>query len=184
MSSFNDLPFFPTGSYVENGKDGISPTITVNTITGGYRLSITDVNGPKIVNILHGKDGQQGIQGERGLTGEQGIKGERGDTGPTGPTGPQGEQGIQGAQGIQGVQGEKGETGSAGKDGSNGKSAFDFAQDGGFTGSEADFANLLANVVSKQNISIGLHTDGLLYLFIDGEPVGTGITLQVNTPEV
>ena len=146
--SFYDLPFFPTGSYVENGKDGVSPTVSVKDISGGYSITITDVTGTRTINILNGKEGPQGIQGERGLTGEQGPKGDQG---------------------------------SAGKDGSNGKSAYEIAQAGGYLGTEEEFATLLANSVNKQNITLGLHTDGLLYIFINGEPIGTGVAPSANT---
>ena len=171
MSGFYDLPFFQVGSNVENGKDGVSPTISIKDISGGHMLTITDVTGTKTVNILDGKEGPQGIQGERGLQGEQGPKGEQGSIGPTGPEGPQGKQGL------------AGETGPAGKDGTNGKSAYEYAVAGGYTGTETNFAAILANAVnavSKQSITLGLHTDGLLYIFIDGAPVGQGISLTAD----
>lgn len=38
----------------------------------------------------------------------------------------------------------RGSTGSAGKDGADGKTAYQYAQDGGYTGTEADFADKLA----------------------------------------
>ena len=43
--------------------------------------------------------------------------------------------------GEAGPQGEKGETGATGADG---KSAYEYAQDGGYTGTEAEFAAKLA----------------------------------------
>lgn len=206
MNGFYDLPFFPIGpNEGTNGKDGVSPTISVENISGGYRLIIVDATGRKTVDVLDGKQGETGpagIQGPKGETGERGPQGETGATGPegkqgpqgiqgeqgpkgdTGPTGPQGEPGIQGPQGIPGTQGIQGETGPAGKDGTNGtngKSAFEFAQDGGFTESESKFAETLANALDKRNIAIGIHSDGLLYLFINGEPIGTGITINTNT---
>ena len=46
----------------------------------------------------------------------------------SGATGIQGPQGIQGIQGPQGIQGEKGETGA------DGKTAYQYAQDGGYAG--------------------------------------------------
>lgn len=49
-----------------------------------------------------------------------------------GPQGPQGEKGDTGAQGPQGIPG------------SNGKNAYQYAQDGGYTGSETEFAAKLA----------------------------------------
>jgi hypothetical protein len=206
--SFNDLPFFPTGSHVENGKDGISPTVTIEEISGGYKLFITDASGTKTIEVLDGKEGSRGEQGlkgdkgdpgvqgekgdkgdqgERGLQGEQGPKGDtgqqgpKGDKGDTGETGAQGPKGEQGEKGLPGEPGPQGEAGSAGKDGTNGKSAYTYAQESGYSGTEAEFASMLSNIVNKQNIALGIHADGLLYLYINGEPTGTGISLSTNT---
>ena len=59
----------------------------------------------------------------------------------------------------------------------SGKSAYQYAQEGGYSGTEAEFSAILANAVDKRNITLGLHTDGLIYLFIDDAPVGNGIAL-------
>lgn len=71
-----------------------------------------------------------------------GVQGPKGDTGPVGPVGPQGPQGEQGPTGATGPQGPKGDTGATGADG---KSAYQYAQDGGYTGTEEEFADKLAN---------------------------------------
>lgn len=39
--------------------DGFSPTISVTPITNGNRLTITDKNGTKTLDILNGKDGEE-----------------------------------------------------------------------------------------------------------------------------
>lgn len=52
--------------------------------------------------------------------------------------------GIAGPAGPQGSKGEKGEIGPQGIPGSNGKTAYQYAQDGGYTGSETEFAAKLA----------------------------------------
>ena len=65
----------------------------------------------------------------------------RGDKGDTGTQGPKGEQGPKGDTGANGPQGPKGDTGATGADG---KSAYSYAQDGGYTGTEAEFAAKLA----------------------------------------
>ena len=91
--------------------------------------------GPK------GDTGPQGIQGPagpKGDTGPQGLQGDKGDKGDTGATGPQGIQGIQGPQGEKGDKGDTGATGAAGK------SAYAYAQDGGYTGTETEFAEKMA----------------------------------------
>ena len=40
-----------------------SPTITVTDIDGGHRLTITDVNGTKTVDVMDGEDGVDGKDG-------------------------------------------------------------------------------------------------------------------------
>lgn len=49
-----------------------------------------------------------------------------------------------GSKGSTGAAGEKGETGAAGAAGTAGKSAYQYAQDGGYTGTEAEFSEKLA----------------------------------------
>lgn len=61
--------------------------------------------------------------------------------------------------------------------GIDGKTAYQYAQEGGYTGTAAEFSILLANTIDKRKIILGLYTDGLIYLFIDGLPVGNGIAL-------
>ncbi len=76
------------------------------------------------------------------------LKGEKGDTGSQGIQGERGEQGIQGIQGEQGIQGAKGDKGDTGASGADGKSAYAYAQDGGYTGTEEEFTAKLANEYS------------------------------------
>ena len=117
---------------IGTGGTGVSPTISVTEITGGHRITITDAEGTKTVDVL---DGQDGANGENGTDGKDGVsathswngtaltitsasgtssadlKGEKGDKGEQGI---RGERGLQGEQGIQGIQGEKGDKGDAG----------------------------------------------------------------------
>ena len=108
---------------------------------------IQGVQGPQGERGPAGADGSigpQGPQGDKGDTGAQGPKGDTGATGATGPQGPKGDKGDTGAtgpQGIQGVQGPQGEQGPAGADG---KSAYQYAVEGGYTGTETEFAAKLA----------------------------------------
>lgn len=83
----------------------------------------------------------KGEKGDTGATGPQGPKGDTGDVGPQGPKGDTGATGPQGPKGDTGPQGPKGDTGTAGTDG---KTAYQYAQDGGYTGTEAEFAEKLA----------------------------------------
>lgn len=50
------------------GEDGISPTINVEEIEGGYRITIIDVTGTKTFDILNGIDGIDGTDGEDGVS--------------------------------------------------------------------------------------------------------------------
>lgn len=123
-------------------SDTSMPTIDAKNIT--LPTGATGATGPQ---GPRGETGPQGPQGEKGETGAQGPQGIQGDTGPQGETGPQGPQGIQGETGPAGPAGPKGDTGStgpAGADGSDGKSAYQYAQEGGYTGTETEFAAKLA----------------------------------------
>ena len=43
-----------------NGIDGVSPTLSVSEITGGHRVTITDVNGTQSFDVMDGQDGRDG----------------------------------------------------------------------------------------------------------------------------
>lgn len=87
--------------------------------------------------------GDKGDPGEKGDPGAKGDPGEKGGPGEKGDKGDPGAKGDPGEKGDKGDPGEKGETGAAGADG---KSAYQAAQEGGFTGDEATFNADLANV--------------------------------------
>ena len=53
----------------KDGTDGVSPTVTVEEIENGYRLTITDINGTNTVDILNGVDGTDGANGSNGIDG-------------------------------------------------------------------------------------------------------------------
>lgn len=72
------------------------------------------------------------------------IKGPQGDTGPQGPQGEKGDTGSTGAQGPAGADGSPGADGADGQPGADGKSAYQYAVEGGYTGTEAEFAAKLA----------------------------------------
>lgn len=46
-----------------NGGNGYSPTVTITTITGGHKVSITDVNGTKTFNVMNGVNGTTPVKG-------------------------------------------------------------------------------------------------------------------------
>lgn len=64
----------------QDGKDGVSPVISVNTSTADtYKLDITDKNGTITTPNLVGKQGLQGIQGEQGKPADNPIVTENAD---------------------------------------------------------------------------------------------------------
>ena len=64
----------------QDGKDGVSPVISVNTSTSDtYKLDITDKNGTITTPNLVGKQGLQGIQGEQGKPADNPIITENAD---------------------------------------------------------------------------------------------------------
>lgn len=107
-SGFITAKDIPEGS---EGKDGFSPIVEVTEITGGNRVSITDVEGTKTFNVMDGIDGQNGKDGAKGDKGDPGEKGDKGETGA---------QGIQGEPGAKGDKGDKGDTGATGAKGDKG----------------------------------------------------------------
>ncbi len=103
-----------------------------------------------------GEKGAPGPTGPEGPAGERGPAGAKGDTGETGPRGPAGADGVQGpagpvgAAGPQGPAGADGAPGAQGAQGADGKSAYQYAVDGGYTGTEAQFQALLNDIPNKQ----------------------------------
>lgn len=116
----------PAGADGKDGADGYSPMASVTQTTTGTVITITDQGGTTTATVTNGKDGAPGLQGEKGDPGPQGLQGIQGVQGPIGETGPAGPAGAQGAPGA------------------DGKSAYEYAQDGGYTGTEAEFAEKLA----------------------------------------
>ena len=121
-----------------------------------YQVYIWDAAHGAWVNngVLQGAQGETGPQGPAGPQGEAGPQGPQGGTGPAGPAGPQGEAGPQGPkgdtgpagpQGATGARGPTGATGATGAAGANGKSAYQYAKDGGYTGTEAAFQALMGS---------------------------------------
>lgn len=127
----------------EKGTDGVSPTVTVEAITGGHKVSITDISGTQSFDVLDGAKGEQGVQG---IPGEDGVKGDTGEKGADGAKGDPGEaatitigsvtSGTQASVENAGTanaavlnfvlpKGEKGDTGLQGATGETGKNGSD-----------------------------------------------------------
>ena len=139
------------------GKDGTSATHSWN----GTVLTITSASGTSSAD-LKGEKGDKGDTGATGPQGETGATGPQGTAGATGPQGPKGDKGDaftysdftaeqlaalkgeKGDTGPRGPQGDTGPKGDTGPTGADGKSAYQYAQDGGYTGTEMEFAEKLA----------------------------------------
>lgn len=95
----------------------------------------------EITKIPSGKDG---VDGQDGVTPTIGDNGNwyLGDTDTGKPS--RGEAGPQGPAGADGKDGVDGQPGADGSPGADGKSAYQYAQDGGYTGTEEEFAEKLA----------------------------------------
>ena len=128
------------GTDGQDGEDGVGIASVV--LNNDYTLTINFTDGTSTTtSSIRGPQGATGPQGAAftyadftpeqlaGLVGPQGPKGDTGDTGPTGATGPQGPAGQNGTNGTNGT---------------NGKSAYAYAQDAGYQGTEAAFATKLA----------------------------------------
>lgn len=96
---------------------------TTSTADGGNNvITITLTDGTvKTFTVKNGSKGSTGATGQTGATGPAGATGATGPAGPTGATGPAG---------------------------ADGKSAYQYALDGGYTGTEDEFAAALAGLLA------------------------------------
>ena len=119
----------------ENGSDGYSQTANVPQTENGATITVTDKNGTTTATVTNGKDGSDGNPGADGKDGITPTIGENGNwyLGETDTGKP-----------SRGADGATGATGATGQKGTDGKSAYQYAQDGGYTGTEAEFAAKLA----------------------------------------
>lgn len=114
--------------------------------TDGYNGAYTGAQIDEAIGQVRGKnlpaDGVKFTDGETfqekydsgELTGPRGAKGDKGDKGDTGETGATGPQGPAGAAGA------------------NGKSAYEYAQDAGYTGTEEELSTALASLGDLNSI--------------------------------
>lgn len=160
------------GLTVEQARviEAISPTIDVERVEGGVRVTVEDYRGvPQSVVVQDGAVGPAGPHGPAGPQGERGLQGETGETGPAGPAGPAGQQGPQGLRGETGPQGPKGDTGERGPSGADGANGTDgttftpsvsgagvisWTNDGGRTNPQS--VDLVAAVISALPSAVGV----------------------------
>lgn len=96
---------------VSEGDGSSYPSdISISDIEGGYRLTISDKNGTKTIDVLHGSDGRDG---EDGYTPQKNV--DYFD----GKDGEDGEDGYTPIKGVDYFDGKDGEDGKDGNDGSS-----------------------------------------------------------------
>lgn len=119
----------------ENGSDGYSPTANVTQNENGATITVTDKNGTTTATVTNGKDGADGNPGADGKDGITPTIGENGNwyLGETDTGKP-----------SRGADGATGATGATGQKGTDGKSAYQYAVEGGYTGTETEFVAKLA----------------------------------------
>ena len=128
------------GSQGIQGEAGVSPTFRIEQFEGGATIIATDINGSTTAKLYDG-GGEDGIDG----VGVQSIEQ------TTTSTEDDGNNVItvtltNGKSHTFTVQ-----NGSKGSDGSDGKTAYQYAKDGGYTGTEAAFTSLLGNINNTLN---------------------------------
>ena len=166
-------PQGPEGPQGPRGPQGIQGPVGPQGETGPQgpqgEQGIQGVQGPQ------GEVGPQGATGSQGPRGEQGPRGYQGYTGPQGIQGERGPRGYDGVQGPAGADGHSpvvtasksgkvttvsvdgsaiatindGEDGADGQNGADGRSAYQYAVDGGYQGTEQEFAQKMADEYVK-----------------------------------
>ena len=63
----------PAGSPGLPGEDGFSPVVTVNEVSNGHTVTITDKTGPKEFTVTNGVNGEPGQAGSPGVPGQDGF---------------------------------------------------------------------------------------------------------------
>jgi len=114
-----------TGPAGADGNDGVSPEVTIASITGGHSVTITDADHPggQSFNVMDGADGQDGAPGADGNDGVSPEVTIASITGGHSVTITDADHpGGQSFNVMDGQDGQQGQTGPAGADGNDGVS--------------------------------------------------------------
>lgn len=117
-AKYSDVKLIPG----KDGKDGFSPIVTVESIFGGHRVTITDASGTQVFDVMNGEDGSPGATGSPGAAGSPGKDGYSPSVTVVPITGGNrvtitDANGIKTFDVMDGSDGKDGNTGPAGKDG-------------------------------------------------------------------
>lgn len=94
-------------------------------------------------------------------------------------SGAQGMRGEKGERGEQGIQGANGKDGTNGKDG---KTAYQYAQEGGFGGSESEFASHIAREIPTKVSQLD-NDEGYLKSYTESDPTVPAWAKQQTKPK-
>lgn len=94
-----------------DGADGISPTVSVEEIEGGHRISITDKDGTETVDVMNGTSGKDGVSATHSWDGTTLTITSASGTSSVDLKGEKGEQGEKGEAGTDGIDGKDGNDG-------------------------------------------------------------------------
>lgn len=157
---------FVDGGSGSGGSDGFSPSAKVEQTANGATITITDQSGTTVADIANGKDGEsitiESVLGTDADGGENTVRfsdgtelivynGRKGTDGRNGSNGYSPEVTLEERdEGVYiEVQTQSGGSGATVYNGEDGKSAYEYAKDSGYTGTETDFAKKLAEEMPK-----------------------------------
>lgn len=185
LDAVNNLPDAGSGTGTPGvGIASIQQTTKSTEDDGVNVITVTLTDGSK--STFEVENGSKGSKGDKGDKGDS-IKGDKGDKGDTGSAGKDGtsvtvksvsESTADGGSNVvtfsdgKTVTIKNGSKGSDGKDGSNGADGYSPVKGTDYW-TPADKQAILAELGSQ--LSLGIASDGLIYLFVNGSPVGTGI---------
>ena len=143
MEPINDM----LDAYVngEIGSNAVSPTAKVTQTDTGATITITDKDGTTTATVVNGKDGADGEDGQDGAPGKDGVSVTVASVNESASDGGSNIVTFSDGKTLTVKNGAKGSTGAKGDTGADGKSSYAYAQEGGYTGTEAEFAKKLAS---------------------------------------
>ena len=164
--SVEDMPTVPSKTItIPAGKDGVGIKSVV--LNSDYTLTIRYTDGTYYTSeSIRGEKGEPGKDGSDGVSVTHEWDGTVLKITSASGTSSANLKGEKGDNGEQGIQGPKGDPGKDGSDAS--VTATNIQNALGFT------------PANPSVLSLGIHTDGLVYLFVSGQPVGNGIELSAT----